>query len=529
MPRVLKQMIGRQRGRARARDGASPTRSARRSPIEDAEGQLLYGDVRRWPSTRAPVTRRDEPWLGDRAAACPDHRLRCSITSSRRRPRRKALGTEVLHLYREINLIYSFSEKLAALLELDRVAAAHPRAGAQLIAATDGAMMLLDEDTGVLDADRRLRRRVPRLTGLRPGDGIVGAVAASGIGEIVNDVDGRPARAVDAHERSEALVVRAAEGGRARHRRHRARQHDRWPYAAAELKLLTTLALQTATAIENARLFERTVQAAAERERLMALHKEAELARAKLEGELEARRADPGGPVSGGAADAGRLRAGGPEPARAPLRRRLLRRAAAAGAHGEQQVAAVRGGRVGQGTAGRTRDEQHAGDAACPDRPDGLARGARRPGERAAAMPPPLRRSTSPPRFVELAPSTGGSRSWARATSTTSSCAPRARLVPLASTGTPLGLLPLGRPVRREHGSPAPGRRPRPLLRRRHGSAERGDEEFGEERLAAALGACAGQPAATMIERTFAAIDEFVGDAPQYDDITMLVVRRLPG
>ena len=57
-------------------------------------------------------------------------------------------------------------------------------------------------------------------------------------------------------------------------------------YTAAELKLLNTLALQTATAIENARLFERTMQAAHERERLMALHQAAELARAKLESEM---------------------------------------------------------------------------------------------------------------------------------------------------------------------------------------------------------------------------------------------------
>ena len=57
-------------------------------------------------------------------------------------------------------------------------------------------------------------------------------------------------------------------------------------YTAAELKLLNTLALQTATAIENARLFERTVQAAQERERLQALHQATELARAKLDSEL---------------------------------------------------------------------------------------------------------------------------------------------------------------------------------------------------------------------------------------------------
>ena len=58
-------------------------------------------------------------------------------------------------------------------------------------------------------------------------------------------------------------------------------------YTAAELKLLNTLALQTATAIENARLFERTIQAAQEREQLLALHQAAELARAKLESEMK--------------------------------------------------------------------------------------------------------------------------------------------------------------------------------------------------------------------------------------------------
>ena len=42
--------------------------------------------------------------------------------SAAREAERKALGSEVLHLYREINLIYSFSEKLAALLDVERVA-----------------------------------------------------------------------------------------------------------------------------------------------------------------------------------------------------------------------------------------------------------------------------------------------------------------------------------------------------------------------------------------------------------------------
>ena len=63
-----------------------------------------------------------------------------------RETEKKALGAEVLHLYREINLIYSFSEKLAALLELERVARLTLQEARHMIVATDGVIMLLDED-----------------------------------------------------------------------------------------------------------------------------------------------------------------------------------------------------------------------------------------------------------------------------------------------------------------------------------------------------------------------------------------------
>ena len=56
----------------------------------------------------------------------------------------QALGAEVLHLYREINLIYSFSEKLAAELDLERVARLTLQQARQMIVATDGVVMLLD-------------------------------------------------------------------------------------------------------------------------------------------------------------------------------------------------------------------------------------------------------------------------------------------------------------------------------------------------------------------------------------------------
>ena len=76
------------------------------------------------------------------------------------------------------------------------------------------------------------------------------------------------------------------------------------------------------------------------------------------------------------------------------------------------------------------------------------------------------------------------------------------------------------------------------------------DEEFGEERLFEILRASVGEPGRTLIDRVFTAcrcplqvghverprastaippaIDAFAGGAPQFDDITMLVARRLP-
>ena len=102
--------------------------------------------------------------------------------------------------------------------------------------------------------------------------------------------------------------------------------------------------------------------------------------------------------------------------------------------------------------------------------------------------------------------------------------------MPLVSTGTPLGLLPLDAArTARAWTASHPGDM---LVLFSDGVTEAqnaDDEEFGEERLAAVLRACAGQPAAVVIERGFAAIDGFAGGAPQFDDITMLVVRRLKG
>jgi len=54
------------------------------------------------------------------------------------------------------------------------------------------------------------------------------------------------------------------------------------------------------------------------------------------------------------------------------------------------------------------------------------------------------------------------------------------------------------------------------------------DEFFGDERLRARLPALAGLAARDLGTRVVTAVDEFVGDAKPHDDLSLIVLRRVP-
>jgi phosphoserine phosphatase RsbU/P len=245
--------------------------------IEDPDGELLFGDRNGDPGERWAVTLAGENlgWVcgGAHAAAVAAVLAHLAATEAER----KTLANEVLHLYREVNLIYSFSEKLASTLDLDKVAGLTLEEARHLIAATDGAVLLLDEPTNRLHRVADFGDVYSTATGPAGTEGLFASILASGQGEIVNDVHADPRHIQNGHaitsmictplrvkERVTGLIALSSS--------------TPVSYAAADLKLLNTLALQTASALENARLFERTVQAARDRERLAALHKELEVA-----------------------------------------------------------------------------------------------------------------------------------------------------------------------------------------------------------------------------------------------------------
>ena len=523
MSRVgLKQVIGRS-AEARALVDALSAALGSAVAIEDGEGRLLHGERSESHTQRHAVSNGGTGlgWVsggeGARAmAALLDHLVTREIES-------KALGAEVLHLYREINLIYNFSEKLAALLEVERVANLTLQQARQMIVATDGVIMLLDEDSGTLTTVAGFGDEMPVLQGFRRGHGIIGTIAQTGVGEIVNNVDFDPRRVTE-QTTVKALIAAPLRVGERVTGVIAIGSTLPMAYTAAESKLLNTLALQTATAIENARLFERTVQAARERERLLALHQEVEVARAKLESEMKlaARiQADlfpPTMPAIAGYDLAARNR---------PARQcgGDYYDAIVVGAGDEARVLLCVADVAGKGLpASLVMSNMQATLRALLGRAESLP-------ELAGRASDLLFASTAPEKYVtaalaDLEPRTGAIRFVGAGHVDTLILRANGDAVTLGSTGTPLGLLPPLMPYGEVNLVLAPGDT---LVLFSDGVTEAqnaDEEEYGEARLVECLRGVADQPAAEMIERLMMSIDGFAGGAPQFDDITLLVARR---
>jgi len=282
--------------------------------------------------------------------------------------------------------------------------------------------------------------------------------------------------------------------------------------------------LQSATAIENALLFERTVQAGRERERLLALNKEAEVARAGYERELElaARiQADlfpstlpqlPGYDLAAQSRPA--RRCGGDYYDAITLSK--------AGSSGVLLcVADVSGKGL---PASLLMSHTQATLRALLGQTESL-------GELAGLANSLLHGSTAANKYVtaallELDPRTGEATYVSAGHINSLHLTASGHVNRLDSTGPPLGLLPLDSPYG--------------ITNLRLGDGEclilcsdgvldaqnEQDEEFGEDRLARIAIDTQREPAAAIVERLFTAIDSFAGTAPQFDDITLMVIKR---
>jgi len=101
----------------------------------------------------------------------------------------------------------------------------------------------------------------------------------------------------------------------------------------------------------------------------------------------------------------------------------------------------------------------------------------------------------------------------------------------IKSTGTPLGMMPpdmieLVAPYTEKSLELNPGD---VLALFSDGVTEahdKDDNEYGEERLAEFMRPIRNEPADTLVDKVFCEIDRFAGSAPQYDDITLFIIKR---
>jgi serine phosphatase RsbU (regulator of sigma subunit) len=188
---------------------------------------------------------------------------------------RRALSTEVLHLYREVHLIEQLSEQLAALLDLAAVGQSALYQARRLIAASHGGILVMEKPGGALRSVASFGADAPDLS---PASRFAASIVERGIAEIINDcasdrraLNGEPSlrslicAPLRAKQRTAGVIALANTSGE--------------PYSTTDLKLFNTIALQTAAAIENALLCSEMVDAVRDREQLAAIQKELDTAR----------------------------------------------------------------------------------------------------------------------------------------------------------------------------------------------------------------------------------------------------------
>ncbi|MEM9540361.1 MAG: adenylate/guanylate cyclase domain-containing protein [Cyanobacteria bacterium P01_E01_bin.42] len=224
--------------------------------IIDCDGRILMGEDRAdliLPE-KYPVQTRDLMlgWVkGDKKAEAIANLL--SYLSEREQEKRE-LARETLDRYKEINLLYSISDKITSQLKLEEVAQLVLDEAKRLIAATSGWVMLIEEEGwrkiavfGEEGEDCNLEREITAL------------LLETGKGEILNNID-RDIHHLANRDRLNSLIGVPLKGRDKILGAIVIGSNGNQNYTAAELKLLNALASQAATAIENAILYLKHLQ-----------------------------------------------------------------------------------------------------------------------------------------------------------------------------------------------------------------------------------------------------------------------------
>lgn len=181
---------------------------------------------------------------------------------------RKRLGTEVLNLYKEINIIFNFSEKLAETIDPDVIIQLALDEAMRCIKSSSGIAVLWDEEKKLLQVPAIAGEQLFNAKKIKRNVELLTSIGLSGQSEIMTDVSSLSEKEIIDKEVN-AIIYASL---KVKHRIMGAiilASKENTTYSAGDLKLLVTLALQSSSAIESALQYEKNIREAREREETM--------------------------------------------------------------------------------------------------------------------------------------------------------------------------------------------------------------------------------------------------------------------
>lgn len=181
---------------------------------------------------------------------------------------KKNLGSEVLILYQEVNMVFNFSDKLAKAIGTTAIAQVAVEEAMRLINAVSGLVVLWDETSGQLQIPVASGQPLFNEEQLAVHADLLLRIGLSGQSDIMSDLTVLKGPGIIG-DGVESVIYAAL---KVKHRVMGAiilAGDKPLQYAASDLKFLTTLALQSSSAIESGLLYEKNIKAAREREEAM--------------------------------------------------------------------------------------------------------------------------------------------------------------------------------------------------------------------------------------------------------------------
>ncbi|MEM8998898.1 MAG: adenylate/guanylate cyclase domain-containing protein [Bacteroidota bacterium] len=231
--------------------------------VTDANGKLLWGTAKKYPFEIELFSESSIYGVFKSESDEGLHMADLIKALVKKEFEKKKIGKEVLGLYREINMIYDLGEMISEKIDTISIAEIALQESSQIIGSTHGMFLMYnaDDDSVVQTASFGENPDVEK--NIIAQNGVLKDLIFKGNSAII------PSTKINANPALHHLKAVMYAPLKVKHRTLGMvilGNQENKEFTAAELKLLTTIALQSAAAIESAHLYQKGLQEARERE-----------------------------------------------------------------------------------------------------------------------------------------------------------------------------------------------------------------------------------------------------------------------